>query len=618
MLTSASKFGRRALTSPYFLIVPLSWIVLMVYYSPKFGFSYSRDSYGYYLIGKNLFSGEGYTSPVLRDFYLTHFDNFFPSRSFPPLWPILIGLLDKIIHNGIASGLVINLAVTYGVLFSWFKFSLRFDKAVFILFGSLLFFLFVNEPFSAEILSGRSVPVVLLCLIVLLNVLSSDNLSKSHYFIAGALLGLISLTRTDCLLFTLGAPLVILLRKDAHLRAVVTIYAGMFLTLLPWLIRNIWVFGTPLASDNALTAMSTYPAVIPINYFEGAPPLLTEDYKLWAAQRIQYLLVNIKNLNAMLAPLGGWIIIACSLIGFFISISNAKINFKESCLYGLTWLWVIANLASVSMTPFPDLRYFSISAFLIMTSGTLTIFNAVSRYSGSNVPLNETEHKKKKAWLIHSLIGLIAFIFIVISYSKELNRNGSDHYKGLQQAFGTIIKPTDLVGSPDADTQTYYTGWKTIYLPLNLPSADENFMAWAKKWKVRYIIVEQSSPLVTAPDFIQKGTFGSYVLLDIAGISPIVDVTDHSSTKRIANTTYKLTDHNWLNGVARNWAGFFISYTAQDQNNLKPGKKIKFADSSIRTIVKREIAGAYLHITVDGKPLDGAVVGYPNEFEIQE
>ena len=93
MLTKVGKIARRFLITPYFLIVPLSWLVLMVYYSPTFGYDYSRDTYGYYLVSKNIFSGEGFSSSALRDFYLTNFDNFFPTRSFPPLWPTLIGLL---------------------------------------------------------------------------------------------------------------------------------------------------------------------------------------------------------------------------------------------------------------------------------------------------------------------------------------------------------------------------------------------------------------------------------------------------------------------------------------------------------------------------------------------
>ena len=616
MLNKVSNIIRRFLITPYFLIVPLSWLLLMVYYSPTFGYGYSRDSYGYYLVSKNIFSGEGFSSSALRDFYLTNYDNFFPTRSFPPLWPTLIGLLDKIIDKGIVSSLYVNLAIIYTVLFTWFKYSMKFDKAAIVLFGSLLFFLFVNEPFSNEILSGRSMPVVLLCLITLFYVLATEQLTKSRCFVAGILLGLISLTRSDCLLFSLLAPLTIFTKKDGHWREVITIYAGLLLTAAPWLIRNLAIFGAPFASDNTLTALSTFPATIPITYFSDGPPLLTEDYKLWAAQRIQYFLDNFKVVNTLLTPLGGWIITAFSLSGLCISLRNAK-NDKQVLLFALTWLWVFSNIASVSLTPFHDHRYFSISAFLILATGSLTIFNAAFKNSGAGFSNTEVGRQKKREWLIHALLGFAALTFIVSTYSEELKRNGADGYIGLKEAFSTIIKPDERVGAEDAETQSYYTGWKTVYLPTNSPTVDNNFLAWAKRWKIKYILVDQSSSFISTPQFINKGTFKTYVLLDITAAIP-ADTSPTPTTRNNATTPHNLTDANWLNGVARSWAGFFIPYHPREISRFKPGVKIKFADGSTRSVTKQEVLGAYINISMSGSPMDGTLVGYPNEFEIQE
>ena len=616
MQTKVTKIARLFLITPYFLIVPISWLLLMVFYSPTFGYDYSRDTYGYYLVSKNIFSGEWFSSSALRDFYLTSVDNFFPTRSFPPIWPTLIGFLDKIIDKGIVSSLYVNLAITYAILFTWFKYSLKFDKGAIVLFGSLLFFLFVNDPFSNEILSGRSIPVVLLFLILCFNVLSTDYLSKSRCLIAGILLALISLTRSDCLLFALLAPLTVFARKDGSWRDAITIYVGLLLTSAPWLIRNLTVFGAPFASDNTLTALSTFPATIPITYFSDGPPLLTEDYKLWAAQRIKYFLDNIKVVNTLLTPLGGWVITAFSLSGLFLSLCNKKSD-KQVLFYALTWLWVFCNLASVSLTPFHDHRYFSISAFLIFASGLLTIINTTLNNSAFGFSNTVGGSQKKREWLIHGLIGVSALTFIVNTYSEEFKRNGADGYIGLKEAFSTIIKPGELVGAEDAETQSYYTGWKTVYLPTNTPTVDSNFLAWAKKWKVKYILVDQSSPLISTPQFVQKGTFKTYVLLDITAAIP-ADTTPVSTTPKVTNTAHNLTDPNWVNGVAKNWSGFFIAYHPRDQNRFKPGVKIKFADGSIRTVTKQEILGSYINITVSGVPLDGKIVGYPNEFEIQE
>ena len=85
-----------------------------------------------------------------------------------------------------------------------------------------------------------------------------------------------------------------------------------------------------------------------------------------------------------------------------------------------------------------------------------------------------------------------------------------------------------------------------------------------------------------------------------------------------SNTPYNLTDNNWINGVAIRWAGFFVSASQQNQAEFSPGGEISFADGSVRIINKVEISGIYLNIYLDGQPLNGAVVGYPNTFKVTQ
>ena len=83
-------------------------------------------------------------------------------------------------------------------------------------------------------------------------------------------------------------------------------------------------------------------------------------------------------------------------------------------------------------------------------------------------------------------------------------------------------------------------------------------------------------------------------------------------------TAYNLSDQNWTLGVAKNWAGFFVKNTDDNKKNLSIGKKVRFANGSIRNIVKQESSGEYLNIFLDGQPLDGMLVGYPKEIKIFE
>jgi hypothetical protein len=77
----------------------------------------------------------------------------------------------------------------------------------------------------------------------------------------------------------------------------------------------------------------------------------------------------------------------------------------------------------------------------------------------------------------------------------------------------------------------------------------------------------------------------------------------------------KHTDENWVSGVARSWAtAFFLKNTIQARNELVVGKKITFSDGTVRTIVNTKEDGESLIVFLDGKPLDGTIVGFPKKF----
>jgi hypothetical protein len=91
-----------------------------------------------------------------------------------------------------------------------------------------------------------------------------------------------------------------------------------------------------------------------------------------------------------------------------------------------------------------------------------------------------------------------------------------------------------------------------------------------------------------------------------------------SLTLNSDDTSFDLTDQNWINGVAIKWAGFFVRNTVPNRYKLTRGKKIQFADGQIRTITRQEDGGAYLNIFLDGLPLDGNIVGFPHKIEVQD
>ncbi|MGR2709418.1 hypothetical protein B7453_05715 [Pseudomonas sp. IB20] len=81
-------------------------------------------------------------------------------------------------------------------------------------------------------------------------------------------------------------------------------------------------------------------------------------------------------------------------------------------------------------------------------------------------------------------------------------------------------------------------------------------------------------------------------------------------------TPYNLTDSTWLNGVARNWPGFFVKDTEENRRLLAPGSTLNFSNGKSRLLTEQESANGFLNIRMNGSPLDADSVGYPKPIRI--
>lgn len=79
------------------------------------------------------------------------------------------------------------------------------------------------------------------------------------------------------------------------------------------------------------------------------------------------------------------------------------------------------------------------------------------------------------------------------------------------------------------------------------------------------------------------------------------------------------TDTNWVRGVARKWAGFFVLAAEKSSHQYKPGRFVKLGNGDIRKIIRMESGDErYLNIYLDGAVLDSEKVGLPSEFTVIE
>lgn len=76
------------------------------------------------------------------------------------------------------------------------------------------------------------------------------------------------------------------------------------------------------------------------------------------------------------------------------------------------------------------------------------------------------------------------------------------------------------------------------------------------------------------------------------------------------------TDENWINGIARHWAGFFTYNTEENRAKFKVGSAVIFKNGDKRSIVSVVENGPYLNILVDGVILSHEDVGFPDEYKV--
>jgi hypothetical protein len=80
-----------------------------------------------------------------------------------------------------------------------------------------------------------------------------------------------------------------------------------------------------------------------------------------------------------------------------------------------------------------------------------------------------------------------------------------------------------------------------------------------------------------------------------------------------------VTNDEWLNGVARGWDSvILLDYKPITLDELKVGTTIQLVNGEKRKIVEVKNPDKYSILAfVDGDPLDGSVVGWPNLITVE-
>jgi 4-amino-4-deoxy-L-arabinose transferase-like glycosyltransferase len=497
-------------------VVPFSWLFLIFFLYSWFGKNYSEDSFTYYLLGKNLTSGMGYYTSFVRDLHIQVTQPWF-SRDFPPLFPLFVGLTDKITGAQIASGLVLNLVILFFILHVTYSMSTKVPGARghFLFLGVLLFICW-NKPFLKEIVQAGSLPLSLLILLCIVHFLTWKRYYKglSSSICIGALLGLLALTRFDAILFCFLFPMIYIFESKDRFKKTLHAYIGLLLVLSPWLIRNWLVFNQLFASSDLANITSILKDPLQTGYYKYGFQTFSASPTLWIYQRTSNLLVN---LNIFFNQIG-----IPGLILFLILIGTSIKKIRERQPWGsihlLAVVWVFCNFITVSLTPHHGPKLFSISILLLLFS---LIYDLI-RFGNKSMILKPSMPRRVRIlWAISVSILIVGTILALQKPIFSVTPKLQAAYDTLVEDFGKSLTAESFIATDNPATLHYFSGWKTIHIPHNARGFDENFMEWMTRWNVSHMIVIQEensksqNPFLDSKKLKPAAKFGSFHLLDL-------------------------------------------------------------------------------------------------------
>jgi hypothetical protein len=157
---------------------------------------------GFFLPGfvTNSWSYLELSKTIFTDFYhvttVRNFDISTPySQAFPPLWPVVLGTVRRVMDLGVYTGFVLNYAICIGLLAALIRLFRRIDLPVWAGIACYLCALrTTGEPFS-----GGGIPLTLVLLTSTLVILFGESLNALRIALAGMLMGLACLTRFDAM-----------------------------------------------------------------------------------------------------------------------------------------------------------------------------------------------------------------------------------------------------------------------------------------------------------------------------------------------------------------------------------------------------------------------------------
>ncbi len=354
---------------PYFIIPPLS-----------------PDSWSYWELSKTIFS-DFYRFSTFRSFEnATSY-----SASFPPLWPVLIGIFNSFFNAGPRGGVLLNSLLVLPILaVALERFSQKLFKIKYL--GYLVFFLTLCDiAFMEEVFAGRSIPLQILIFLFLFSALfdlklgNKDGGGERSFVLVAALLGLSLLNRFDAMAIVPVVVISVCFLRPSF-KSLSVFMCTLLVTVSPWIVYSLWRFNSVWKTDNSFVAKAVSPTYV-TDWYPAAILTIEDDFWAWLARIYSNLYPLFfavgRGFSDLIIPFVATvaIIVIAKCSSVFGGGSKTpkmlffdKMNLRSIPLFSLFFfLFALSSLIPNLLTGYFDLRYFSFLRiiFLILFFGLL-------------------------------------------------------------------------------------------------------------------------------------------------------------------------------------------------------------------------------------------------------
>jgi hypothetical protein len=493
-----------------YLLLFLSGLILptlIAQFQPKPGY---LDSEYYYAGGIQLAIGNGFNEPYLWNYLdgtkaLPH-----PSHTYwLPLASIVSALPMWIFNNTsyavaripfiLIAGLVVPITAYLA-----YRFSNRRDIAILSALLSIFSvyhapFVGVTDNFGLFMLLGG-------LYFIFITKLLEDSTSKKYYFVLGLIVGLLSLSRSDGLLWLGITFLFILFNTKTQTNYLIRITQSAFISIIgflvimsPWYARNISIFGTPTTPGGSRVLwLQSYDQT-----FIYPPEALTKESFLaygWENIWDDRLWAITNNLQSAFAAHAGIILFPFIIAGIFYFRKDIRVKLAVIA-------WLILFFVMTFLFPFAGVRgaFFHAGAalqpmwWLLAPLGLDAILASLRKRGWGD------ERGKFVFTSSFVLITIVLTIFVIYLrvFSLGWGESSADYVQVEKILQDNTIAPDAIVITRDAPLYYLDTGRSAVSIPYG---GLEAVLAISKQFNAQYLILEPEAAIGTLDTLLTNPT----------------------------------------------------------------------------------------------------------------